>query len=148
MCDRLYDRLLLNKYYEARRFAMGYKVQRLAGEPVIVVTWLHPSDPAVDWPAVCKEVDTLIGSDKRVWSIHDMRELKISLSTAIGGMVHASKSRPGSPRDPRCKNALVGSGMLWETVAKGAQKMQSGVDVYISSTLEEALEHARQIGVA
>lgn len=124
---------------------MGYKVKRLGKEPIIIVTWIDPADPVAEGPRMCKEVDALIGTDEKVWNIQDMRELKLNFSMVVRGMSQASMNIPGSPRDPRCKNILIGTGILWDMVVRGAKKMQfGGLDVVMCSSTEEAITHARE----
>ena len=127
---------------------MAFTARRLPNEPIIVVTWSPPiEDPGDEVPRMCREVDRLIGNDKKVWNIQDMREFKVNFSTAVKGMSQVSMDIPGSPRDSRCKNILIGSGVLWDVVAKSAQKMKfGGLDVPIFSSLDEALKHARENG--
>ena len=70
---------------------VAFTARRLPNEPIIVVTWSPPiEDPGDEVPRMCREVDRLIGNDKKVWNIQDMREFKVNFSTAVKGMSQVS----------------------------------------------------------
>ena len=128
---------------------MPYRVERLEGKrPILIVTWLDPADPVEDGLLSAKEIDRLVGKDEAFWNVQDMTNLKINFGMIVKGMSQGNTDIPGAPGDPRCRStvALIGSGMLWELVAKGTPKMRSGgFGLPIFTSREEALEHIRQI---
>jgi hypothetical protein len=126
-------------------FDMTVKVERLPGEPIIMITWSRPTDVQKESPQKFADVNALIGSDEKVYVIEDMTDLKIDFSTLVSGMASQRVKVPGSPADPRTKTMLVGSGIIWELASKGAKKLpDGGFDIPLFPSLEAALVHARE----
>lgn len=124
---------------------MTAKVERLPGEPIIVVTWSSPFDVQKESPQKFADVDALIRSDEKVYVIDDMTRLKIDFATLVAGMAAQRVKAPGSPADLRVKTILVGSGMMWELASRGAKQLQyGGFDIPLFPSLEAALAHARE----
>jgi hypothetical protein len=124
---------------------MPYRIERLSGEPIVVVTW-QGSFSERDFVAVCGDVVNLVGPERPIVRIDDVRDLKADFGDIVSGMGVARKKLPGSPSDPTFKALLVGSGMLWNLVSKGAKQLQyGGIDVPLFTSMEEAIENARKI---
>jgi hypothetical protein len=129
---------------------MPYKVERLSGEPVIIVTWQGPfSEKSIvekDFIAACDDVVSLMGSERPVVRIDDVRGVKVDFGDLVVGMGVARKKLPGSPSDPSIKALIVGSGFLWDLASKGAKQLQYGaIDIPLFTSMEDALATARKI---
>lgn len=125
---------------------MAFDVERLEGEPIVVVRGRTlPDDHRQEMQKMFDAVNKLIGPDEKVFCITDLTEMKINFSNLVMGMSSIRDKRPGSPSDPRVTSVMVGSGALWSLAASAASQTQyGGVKVKIFSTLEEAVEFARQ----
>ncbi len=123
---------------------MPYKVKRLHNEPIVVVTWDSPYI-AAEIEKVCDDTDACIRPDEtRVWVIEDFRQFKVDFSGIVMAMAIQRRKRPGAAGDPRLRTLLIGSGMLFELVSKGAKQLQyGGIEAPLYSTLDEALAAAR-----
>jgi hypothetical protein len=125
---------------------MAFDVERLEGEPIIVVRGRRePDDHRREMIDMFTAVDALIGPDEKVFCITDLSDTKVNFSNMVMGMSSIRDRRPGSPSDPRITNIMVASGPLWNLAASAASQAQyGGVNVHLYSTVEEAIEFARQ----
>jgi hypothetical protein len=125
---------------------MAFDTERLEGEPIIVVrSRRQPDDHRREMYEMYEAVDALIGPDEEVFCITDLSDTKINFSSMVMGMSSIRDKRPGSPSDPRITNIMVASGPLWNLAANAASQTQyGGVNVHLYSTVEEAIEFARQ----
>ena len=125
---------------------MPFTVERLQNEPIIVITWSDPPNAAKDMPESWKEIDRRIRPDESgVYTISDLRNLTIDFASIVSGMTLQQEQRPGAANDPRVHSILVGSGILWEIVSKGAKQFKrAGMELPLFATMEEALAHARE----
>jgi hypothetical protein len=125
---------------------MAFDVERLEGEPIIVVRGRRePDDHRREMINMFVAVDALIGPDEKVFCITDLSDTRVNFSNMVMGMSSIRDKRPGSPSDPRITNIMVASGPLWKLAASAAAQAQyGGVNVHLYSTVEEAIEFARR----
>ncbi len=124
---------------------MPVEVERLEGEPIIIVRASGHIEPRQGMLEMYAAVDALIKPDEKVFCITDLSEMSVSFSDLVMGMSAIREKRPGSPNDPRICNIMVGSGPMWNLASKAAKQLQyGGVDVHLFSAMEEAIEYARK----
>lgn len=124
---------------------MPFTVNKLDGEPIIIVEIRDPYDYQTDPPRMFHEIDQIASTfDDGGFVIYDCRTLDVSFNDLVAGMSAQVQGVPGSISDPRLTACLVGSSVMLRLAAEGFAKPQYGeIQVPLYDTLDDALNDLR-----
>lgn len=122
---------------------MGYSINHLSGEPVLIATFTEPFDAVSDGGAVAGSlINALNNRTETLYYIADMSGLQISFSDLVSGLA-AAFATPGSPyTHPLIKIFTVATDELIGLGAKAAAEQQQygKASVKFYPNVEEALK--------
>lgn len=126
---------------------MPYTIQRLPGEPIIIITYTEPFDyNMTNFETIFKEVGKAAqGIDGTIYDINDVHGLNLNFGTVVkaisNALFHPLTNYPGSERTV---TIMIGKGVLFDVAQKAAGRKQHGeLQVLIFETVETALENIR-----
>ena len=124
---------------------MAYEIEKIDGEPIIVVTYKEPYSPNEDViqtnRLVAKYLDDIEGP---VYLINDIRQVRLSFTSMVQTMAAAFRDETTLEAD-RIKGVAVGAGRMLKMMVDSAKQMQFGnVNIDMFDTPEEAIAFARE----
>lgn len=125
---------------------MGYKIEVIPGEPIIVETWDRYYDPATDGPRAAREIIQVMETlNKPVVAIVDMRAAALSFDDILL-LAQSASSKTAPARHPlQRRRIIVTTSEVVSMAAEGLDNAIFGhIVVDIATSMEEALEKARQ----
>lgn len=123
---------------------MAHTVEKLQGEPIIVVDIHNPYDYETEPPQMFEAIRQLAEDAGQGYVIYDCRDFDVTFGDLVAGMRAQTGGAPGSISDPNFLSIIVGSGDMLQLAANGFKQDQYGqIDVPLYPTLEDALQHAR-----
>lgn len=125
---------------------MGYRLEVLPGEPIVVETWDADYDPSTDAPQAAREVIQLMeAADQPMAVIVDMRAKSLNVNEILL-MARMSSGASAPSRHPRQrKRIIVTDSRFISMAAKGLDSDVFGhIKLDIVGSMEDALALARQ----
>jgi hypothetical protein len=126
---------------------MSFRVERLAGEPILLVTVPEDFDVKNDLPAAIKQIrEILDGSEEPVYHTHDVHPFQMSFDDMMAAMRLLTQGEMAILRHPNIREVLVAAD---DTMIRAAAKALAlvpygGLPVRVFETLDEALAYARE----
>lgn len=129
---------------------MTVAFERLADEPIVIVTFTNPLNAAKDTSAFNQAVyDHLQIVEDRLWVIAELSSVSISFMDGVFGLAEAAKGVNGAFKDPRVRIVLVGVGDMIKFLIKSAEQTQyGGVKGHVATSIEDAIDYCRRQGSA
>lgn len=123
-----------------------YTIQRLASEPIIIITYWGPTDLGKVAEGISAKIDAFIKPDEtKVYCIHDLRGAILDFRRVIWALSVERQNRPGAGGDPRLRTLVIGRGIAAHIAFKASERFQhSSLRIPVFSTMEEALAHAHE----
>lgn len=126
---------------------MGFTVEKLPDEPVVICTLLPPFDPIQDLPSFFAQIaQTIEGLEEPIYRILDLCAVQLSFSDITLALAEETRSAlPGTLADPRIRSVVVvAPGTMQEFGAMSTQQLQYGErSSHIVTELDVALAYAR-----
>lgn len=123
-----------------------YSVEKLQGEPIIVVRMWGELDVTVVKREIAQQVAEIIENNggKPHWRIIDYSDYELTFSDITFGLALEASGKPGTSSDKRVRSAFVGTAQIVKEKAEAYKQAQYGrLDVPVFSTLDEALATIR-----
>jgi hypothetical protein len=126
---------------------MSFRVERLAGEPILLVTVPEDFDVKTDLPLAIGQIrEILDGVEEPVYHTHDVHPFQMSFDDMMAAMRLLTQGEMAILRHPDIREILVAAG---DTMVRAAAKALAlipygGLSVKIFGTLDEALAYARE----
>lgn len=123
---------------------MPYTVERLPGEPIILLTFTKPYDTEQAKMASA-EVNLIMQNEtEKFYRVSDVSQLDNDPRDVVTGFSHHRQLADGSVTDPRLIPVVVGGGMSGVILARSLNVSTQGkVEVLLYDTVEEALSDIR-----
>jgi hypothetical protein len=120
------------------------RVERIAGEPIIVVTIQGHLDAPIMQQIYGQVADLAAQIEGPVYRITDLRQMDLTLADMVEVIKEAGRGVPGSATDPRIVNIFVGRSHMTRFAADMLRLRRFG-SVYsvLMNTLEDALAYVR-----
>lgn len=123
---------------------MTTRVERMPGEPIIVVTINgHLDAPIMQriYEQVTSHAQAIEGA---VFRITDVRQMDVTLADMVEIIKEAGRGKPGSASDPRIVNVFVGKSHMSRFAADMLRLRRfGGISTVLMNTLEDALAYVR-----
>jgi hypothetical protein len=123
---------------------MAIKTERIAGEPIIVLTFNGPPD-RTQFEAAMRDVVTLLQEVEPVFVINNLSNIpRMHFSNMMAGIGQVARGGPGSAGDLRTRHLLVGTHEMVKFASEAIRQKQYGqLNVPVFASLQEALDHIR-----
>lgn len=123
---------------------MPVSVEKLAGEPIIVVTIKGHLDAEMMRAIYAEVAELSQGIAPPVYHITDVREMDVTLADMVEILKEASRGVAGSATDSRVANVFVGRSPMSRFAADMLRLRRfGGVSTVLLSTLDDALAYVR-----
>lgn len=123
---------------------MPSTVERLNGEPIIVVTVEGRFDPPTVKDTFRRIAQLLEGMEPPVYRITDVSRMEAHFSDMLAFVREARRGTAGSPTDPRIVSIFVGNhDMIQLAVDMFRQRQFGGLAMPIFKSMDDALDYAR-----
>lgn len=125
---------------------MGYKIETVPHEPIIIETWGKDYNPKVDGPNAAQEMNRLMDASREpVTVIVDMRAANMTLEDIIFMAKVASSENAPAHHPKQRRRIIVTDSSLISLAAKGMDSEVFGnIAMDITTSMDEALDLARQ----
>lgn len=125
---------------------MGYKIEVLPGEPIVIETWDANYDPPTDAPKAAQEIIQVMEHlNKSVVVIVDMRAASLTFNDILL-MAQTASGKSAPARHPlQHRRIIVTNDSIVSIAAQGLDSEVFGrITVDIATSMDQALEMARQ----
>jgi hypothetical protein len=125
---------------------MGYRIEKLRGEPIIIETWDANYDPAEEGPKASQEIIRMMDTiNEPTVVIVDMRAMALTFNDILL-MAQAASSRSAPAHHPlQRRRIIITDSSIVSLAAQGLDSELFGrIKVDIATSMDEALEIARQ----
>jgi hypothetical protein len=127
---------------------MSQTVRKLANEPIIVAKFGEPFNAVQDGNTVATILqDALNNSDKTIYYVADMRDIKVQFADLVAGLAQAYSDKSSPYVNPRLKTFTVANDTLIALGTKAAaeQEQYGKAAVKLYATIEDALADVRRM---
>jgi hypothetical protein len=125
---------------------MPFTIEKLADEPIVLVTLSNPFDVKEDVPLFAHQLQAVFDSEAGpLWDVTDVRDLSIAFGDMVSGMAMITRGELGVLRHAKvCRFAIVASSNLILIAAKALGQQQYGaIPVTVCESLDEAFATVR-----
>lgn len=127
---------------------MSVRVERVPGEPIVIVKYVDPREPAAQQVRSTSEQIVNVTADisGMIYRINDVREYNLTYKEiALGLAEETTAGLPGLVSDPRVCSITVGSSHYVKLGTQAARQPQYGeLEIKLFESMDEALAYARR----
>ncbi len=124
---------------------MAFTIQQVENEPIIIIKVTNPFDPETEVAEQNEAIAKLAASfSGMVYVIADLSRLEIKFSDLVLSLAEVRSSEASVLHNQKLVTLTVGSSEMVQLAVEAAKQQQYGaVDIRLFSSVDEALEHAR-----
>jgi hypothetical protein len=126
---------------------MSFRVELLAGEPILLVTVPEDFDVKTDLPLAIEKIrEILDGVEEPVYHTHDVHSFQMSFDDMMAAMRLLTQGEMAILSHPNIREILVAAGDTMTRMAAKALALvpYGGLPVEVFGTPDEALAYARE----